>query len=574
MWTPNRIQAVAACVKSPEYFVDTFGWMDADEGIVPFNIGAAEGEDFYYQRQILQAFIAGDNILILKSRRAGLSWIAALICAWGVNFHRGWNALLVSRTEKEAISLLAKVKFILDNLAYKDAIYIEQATDASWLRNNIVVNNQRMLAIGHKNDRGEVSSVSKIESLTTTKHSGRGEKSRFVFVDEVQFIENQDEVFGSVLTTGARAGQWMMGSNAGDVGTRFHHMCLVGKAGENKTFWYREVWPEETGIDKDDIDAMSEAMPQDIINQEWYLTFRQPGNAVFNHTHLAACYKPPDMYPEIDDTLKEYRQKVINGKGEFYYYNGVDSAVGKSHRKSREKDYNAWVSLTMTGIQAHAYYDKRPLSTWAGQNVTDENGVVMATPGKVVELHNTWPGLAIIEEQGPGQVVLSRYELPQDGVSDYRPITMSQPVKSRLIKNLIIAIESHTIVITDEKTYQQLSMYQYGDKPDTYEAPIGFNDDLVMALAMALEALRIEGGFELSFVKSDRLEDLELRPFEQRHKELVDLSTAAVAPVQQYKLPTGARPLEYMPRPFQELPAPADEQFLPNPFIIEELNRD
>jgi hypothetical protein len=169
--------------------------MDADEGVCQFNIGREAGDDFYYQREMLHRFMAGENIIILKSRRAGLSWIAAAICAWGVNFNRGWNALLVSRSEKESISLLRKVKFILNNLSYKDHVDLTQATPTVWLRNQIVVDNQQTLAIGHANEQGEITTQSIVQSLTTTKHSGRGEKTKFVFVDEVGLIKIQSTSF-------------------------------------------------------------------------------------------------------------------------------------------------------------------------------------------------------------------------------------------------------------------------------------------------------------------------------------------------------------------------------------------
>ena len=966
------------CIKSPAYCLDKFVWMDADDGIIPFNIGNTPKEDFYYQREILNHLVAGENVVILKSRRVGLSWIAAFYTWWGINFHRGWNALLVSRTEKEAVSLLKKVKFIHNNLAYKNDEDITKATPATFLQNMVEYSSQSMFGIGHRNDQGIVSSVSSATSYTTTKHTGRGEKAKFVFVDEVQFIEEQEEVFGSALTTAARAGQYMMGcvtedtiiftengvetigdyvangspkgfsdivpvnvlgkdglktatkvfnngfgdtlkiktthnyelecslihpiyvyreghlqwikaedisvgdvlpisrgmnvwgnsvdisdciwkpekdlwryklidlpteltpdlayllglivgdgyigkksvdiattdketeawlakspfglsfnksqinfrasskqfvkfceafgmpigvkapykyipkrimkapkdivvaflqglfdtdghsevngrvgftstserlvnevrmlllnagivcskynhttsernidgrkikackafrlnitsdatkffdtvgfrlsrkqgnrkensvnlndslpveyglikdirdnlqygenttiktrmrnnatkqknsgfvsyyfahaileelsqlenlssyrtlkeqveknylwvtvteiaphenytvdfnipeghnyignglilhnSNAGDAGTRFYHMCMQGRAGDNKTYWYREVWPWEAAIDEATIDRASEALPEDIKKQEWYLVFKQSGNAVFNETHLAACYKPMDMFPEIKHKVESYKKEVEEGFR--WYYSGVDSAVGKVHRKSKIKDFNCFTSLTMDGIQAFCYTDKKPLSEWAGADIKNADGVLVPTVGTVSRLHKEWPGVAAIEENGPGYTVISRHHLPPDGLSDRRIITMSQPVKSRIIKNLIIAVESHMIVITDELTYQHMSRYQYGEKPDTYEAPMGEHDDCVMALAMAWDTLLAEGGIELRLPDGKTIDDL--RPAATEY----DPEIAGIAPVIKNKLPRGMRASAFMPRPY------------------------
>lgn len=570
-WTNQQIKEAANCIRDPLYFLENFIWLDADEGIIPFVIGYEEGQDFFYQREIIKHLLNHENVAVLKSRRVGLSWIAAFYTAWLINFHRGVNVLFVSRGEKEAISLLDKVRFILNNLAYRDSNDITRATPADFLRNEIVIDQQTMLGIGHRNQKGEVASISRVRSLTTTKHSGRGEKAAFVFVDEVQFIDHQDEVFGAVLTTAARAGHWMMGSNAGDVGTRFHHLCMLGRAKENKNFWYREVWPHEAGIDKETIEAQSEVLTEDVIAQEWYLTFRQPGNAVFDITHLSACYKPLDMFPALKTELETYRDKVIDGVPGFKYYSGVDSALGKAHRKSKEKDYNAWVSLTHHGIQAFAYYDKKPISTWAGHNIVNERGDTIALPGKVSELHSEWPGLCTIEENGPGALVISRHITPNDGLSDYRSIDVKHHIKSRIIKNLIIAIESHAITVIDEKTYQQLSVFQYGEVPDTYDCPPGFNDDLVMALAEAYDGIMLEGGGEL-VIGGSNMDALERRPYDQRYHELINLHDAAVAPAVAYKVPAGVRINALLPRPFETEPIIPDSRFLPDPRIMESIN--
>lgn len=571
-WTEAEVGHAVHCVKDPVYFLDNFCWIDADEGIMPFKVGKSPTVDYFYQYEIIQHLLNQENVAVLKSRRVGLSWIASFYAAWLINFHRGINVLFLSRKESDAISLVAKVKFILMNLAYKDSDDITTATPADFLKNKIVIDKQQMIGIGHLNEHGEVSSISKVTALTTTKRSGQGEKARFVFVDEVQSIDNQEEVFAAALLTAARAGHWLMGSSAGDVGTRFHHICMTGRAKENKTYWYREVWPQEAGIDEETIERASETLTEDMVQQEWYLTFRQPGNTVFDPTHLAACYKPPDMFPNIKAKLAEYRHKVMTSGGLYKYMSGVDSAMGKAHKKSKEKDFNYFIALTNDGIEAFTYYDKKPLSTWAGQNITLDNGQIMSAAGKVSELHAQWPGLCTIEENGPGVVVISRHILPEDGFSTMRLIDIKHQIKSRIIKNLIIAIESHSIVITHEKTYQQLSMFQYGELPDTYVCPLGFNDDGVMALAEAYDGLLSEGGMELSFGSGKSLDTLERMPYDRAYHELIELKNASIAPAISYRVPEGLRLSSAMPLPLEEFPRLANPRFMANEEILRQIH--
>lgn len=571
-WTDEELKHTIRCVKDPIYLLDLFCWMDADDGIIPFAVGKSPEEDFFYQYEIIEHLLKGENVAILKARRVGLSWIAAFYTAWLINFHRGINVLFVSENEKKAISLLNKVKFILKNLAFKDASELTEATPADFLKSKWVVDNQTELGIGHVDDTGEVTSISSVKSLTTTKRSGAGEKAKFVFLDEVQFIENQDEVFAAALTTTKRAGHWLMGSNAGDVGTRFHHLCMQGRTGENRSYWYREVSFEEAGITEEVVEKDREILTDDLMGQEWYLQFRQSGNAVFDITHLAACFKPPDMFPEIKQKLDDYRELVMTSNGRFKYYSGVDSAMGKAHRKSREKDYNCFSALTQDAIQAFAYFDKKPLSTWAGANENGTNGEIISNPGKVSELHAKWPGLCTIEENGPGLVVISRHHTPVDGFSQTRSIDIKHHIKSRIIKNLIIAVESHTIVITDEKTYQQLSLFQFGDLPDTYECPKGSNDDGVLALAEAYDGLMLEGGYEIVFGSGSTLDTLERKPYDQAYHRLRDLQHAIVAPAIAYRDLPGVRVSSLMPLPFEEFARTIDSRFMPDESILKRIN--
>lgn len=579
--THDQIREIVRCIKDPIYCLQNYVWMKADSGIRQFNVGEKEGEDYFYQKQMVRWLQNGERIVVLKNRRAGASWIGAFWAWYNVNFKKGFESVLVSIGEKEAISLLNKVKFIHDNLHFKDDLKIENCRPADFLKSpKTTPYNTTNFTLAHFDENGEPTSVSKIQSLTTTKKSGRGESSGFVFVDEANFIENQEEVLSSVITTAAIAGQWLLSSNAGSSGTVFHSLCMSGREKLEDKRWvtvddptkpryiYREVWPDESGITNEMIRNAS-ITTNEHTNKEWYLTFIQAGNAVFAQEHLDICYKNPQLYPEIQETIDQYRIKVKNGNGLYYYYSGVDSAVGKTHRKSKLKDWNCFTTLTMTGIQVYTYYDQKPLAEWAGTSVHDHTGLLIDQPGKVSRLHKQYPGLCQIEENGPGYTVLNRHILPEDGISDTRRVSMSQKTKTRLINQLQIAIESHQIVITDPRTYNELSIYEYGSTPNTFNAPVGSHDDSVVALALAWDNLLFEGGFALEFAYSADLSELQMKPFDKNYEDVMDMRLAPIAPMVDIR--EGTRPLDYMPLPFEDKPRQADSRFLPDMDLMKKL---
>lgn len=292
------------------------------------------------------------------------------------------------------------------------------------------------------------------------------------------------------------------------VGDVFHRMteqgdlCEAGHISEEELgFKYIKIHWSEAGITQEQVNKSNVGSTQEKSDQEWEFKFISPGSAVFHPTHLAACYKPPEQYPEVAKALAEYREEVAKLDGNLFYYSGADTIVGKKHKKSREKDFNAFVALTKSGIQAFCHMGQEPLSQWAGMTLDGEE-----IPGMVPQLHAEWPGMLQVEENGPGYTVINRYQPPPDIFSMMTPVSMSAILKRGAIERLIVLVESHGIVITDLRLYQQMQVFeQIG--PGQYSAPQGYHDDLVIALALAVDALQKHGS--LAFPWGDNTDKLE-----------------------------------------------------------------
>lgn len=511
--TPQQLAEFFKCQFSPIYFAKTFAWIMQSETseVIPFN-------PLSYRLKILKKLYKGKNLLGKKSRRVGWSWTVALFVAWLINFRPGVRVLFLSKNEDDAKDLLAKVRFILRNLAYHDAKEFEDATLAPWLLNHIETDNQTTLSIGFHNDEGKVTKVSTVESLTTTGQSGRSRGATLIFIDEFGFIKPDDEkTWTAIKPTVARGGQWVACSTCNGVGGVFHRLCMQAERGDNKKFDYMVTHWTETEITPEQYEEAIEGMDEQSIAQEWEMDFAQSGDPAFNATHLAACYKPPDEYPEIKEFIEEYHRKV----GE--YYLGVDSALGKAHRASNLKDYNSLTALSNNGIQCFTENNKASLAKWAGYTQDDTE-----IPGMVSLLHAKYPGTMYIEENGPGSTVINRHKVPTDAISQIVPIPMTQKTKSRIINNLAIAVESHQIIITDLFTYQCMLVYQRGDQPGTWNAPKGYNDDPVMALALAWDALVREQNYVIDLGLPNNPKRAIKSPEEI---ELINIENAANGPV-------------------------------------------
>lgn len=530
--SPHQVKEIRKCKRSPEYFADTYCWIQqkASAGVsertstIPFTMGrrpARQAEvdernvpdeaQFFFQRQILRWLSKRENVLTLKSRRVGCSWVAAVYVAWLINFNEGASVAFISETGEKAKDILSKVEFILKNLALHDHDNIKKATRCSWLKGDFHTDNETKIEIAWHDDSGEVVNTSSLTSLTNTDDSGRSGDYTFIVFDELDFYEHPDTTWASATTALTRGGHWMAISTPNQIGFVFHRMCAAGDLtlegkydGEPLDYKYIRIHWSEAGINPSEIRKRTVGFTQELIDKEWEWKWITPGTVAFDPTHLAVCYKPPAQYPVIAKELEEYRQKVeaykagVPGAQQLYYYSGADTAKGNSHKKSREKDYHAFVATTKSGIEAFSYASQEPLSRWAGQNL-DNNGQKIIVEGTCSKLHADWPGFLQIEEEGPGYTTYNNHQLPNDAFSAAYPTTMKHKFKKGAVERFIIKIESHQFIITSLALYQQLSVIQKGTLPGTYAAPAGYNDDLFIAVILAEDARDQEGGMEFTF---------------------------------------------------------------------------
>jgi hypothetical protein len=70
--------------------------------------------------------------------------------------------------------------------------------------------------------------------------------------------------------------------------------------------------------------------------------------------------------------------------------------------------------------------------------------------------------------------------------------TTTNSTKQKAIRDLQLALQNQKIRISDTTTLNEMKVYQYVDE-NKMEAAQGFNDDCVMSLAIAWQAVLSEG---------------------------------------------------------------------------------
>lgn len=157
------------------------------EGIVG---GKRQFEKWPHVMEIADALLNDRKIVILKARQLGASWVGAAYACWMFMFHPGSLVGMFSRGEREAVRLMAKVKFIYKNLP------------RGWTRSLETDSRLEM----------QLNFAEGIESIITafpsTSDAGRGDDFSLVVMDEADSHEALEEAYtalsGSIDSTGGQ----------------------------------------------------------------------------------------------------------------------------------------------------------------------------------------------------------------------------------------------------------------------------------------------------------------------------------------------------------------------------------
>ena len=203
---------------------------------------------------------------------------------------------------------------------------------------------------------------------------------------------------------------------------------------------------EQPMFPKEEIDKMSEGMPEHVKKQEIFAEFLDGSGTVFR---------------DIKNCIRGQLEEPQSGKT---YKAGIDLA--------RLRDFTV---ITILDSDNHLVaYDRFNNIEWSVQN------------DMIEKILRKYDARALIDSTGVGDAILG--ELGKRGlrVDGYKFTNQSKRI---LIDNLILAIEKAEITFPEIKELiDELELFEYDTSSPNikYSAPSGFHDDFVMSLGLAL----------------------------------------------------------------------------------------
>ena len=462
---------IAERLEAFEYFCSHYWHIKHPErGRIKFEMREA-------QRETIRAWMSNRYSIVLKARQIGFSTLASAYAFWLAYFWSDRFIVMLSRTEREAIKLLAKAKYGQKNLPAW--MKLRGPTTTSDNQTKITFDNESI-----------------IESLPSGNDPARGESVYLVVVDEWAFLPNAEEAWASIEPIADVGGRVIGLSTANGSGDFFHQMWVGAETGTNH---FKPIFWSWAAGDRDEAwyEAKRKSMPEWQLHQEYPRTpeeaFIKSGNPVFDIDALLAyetaaptrCElliherKNVDFHQVPNGELAVWQFPDIQGT----YVIGADVAEGLSYG-----DYScAHVIDANSGVI---------VATWHGHVDPDMFGIILAELGWkynscLVAVENNNHGLTTVkalQKYGYKNLYRQRRLAQKDPtvteILGWRTTAASKPLA---IDELAAAIRDDEVGILDERTIGELKAYVRDPNGKTHGSP---HDDRVMALAITWQMMK------------------------------------------------------------------------------------
>lgn len=439
--------------------------------------------DLYpFQSQTLKEFAENDFNIVLKSRQMGISTLVAAYSLWLMIFHKDKNVLIISIKQDVSKEIVSKVRFANDNLP-------------AWMKVECKEDNRLSLKLVNG---------SQITATSSATSAGRSQALSLLILDEAAFIEKAEEIWAAAQPTLSTGGKSILLSTPNGVGNFFHKMWIQSEEGTNKFHPIKLPWhlhPERDQNWRDEQDRVSENLKKTA--QELDCDFLSSGTTVIDLV-LLDWFKKTYMKDPIE-------KRGINQDYWIWQYPLYTSDAGyivaADVARGDGADYSAFHVLNAKTMEQCAEY-KGHISTKDFGNML----VSVAT-----DYNNA---LLIVEREGPGwatlqQIIDRGYPNTFYGSADLRYVDVEQQMtnkyyteEKKLVPGFATTLRTRPVIISNMCQYfvdKSISIYskRFYSEIDVFiwknhkaQAADGYNDDLVMSLAIGLwvrdTALRLQ----------------------------------------------------------------------------------
>tara|TARA_B100000287_G_scaffold425824_1_gene472767 strand:+ start:28 stop:1614 length:1587 start_codon:yes stop_codon:yes gene_type:complete len=451
------LKEIVQCGKDPVYFLNNYAKISHPmHGLIPFRT-------YNFQDDLLNDFNDHRFNVILKARQLGISTITAGYVVWMMLFHRDKNVLVMATKFGTAANLVKKVKNIMRHLP-------------KWIKiANISVDNRTSF---------ELSNGSQIKASSTSSDAGRSEALSLLVIDEAAHVEGLDELWTGLYPTLSTGGRCIALSTPNGVGNWFHQTYVGAEEQTNDFYPTKLPWDVHPDRDYAWFENETKNMSRRQIAQELECNFNMSGETVIHSDDILKienAVESPHHRAGFDRNLWLWEEF----NPEHSYLLVADVARGDG------RDYSAFHVINIT--------EMRQVAEYQGKVELDMYAMFLADIGKqfgnamiVVENNNVgYAVLTKLEDMAYSNVYYSTKGTHQyldsyqarNNSSAVLGFTTSMKTRPLIIAKLEEFVRNDLITVKSSRLLNELKTFVWNNgKP---EAMRGYNDDLVMSLAIA-----------------------------------------------------------------------------------------
>lgn len=431
------------------------------------------------QIETAKAYIADDQVLILKARQIGFTTLTMVFCVWRMLFFEDFSIIVLSRKDDDAKANLAMAALAIRELPLEFQKFLPQRTDSGASR--ITMSNGSWME-SHPAGGG---------------NPARGRTVSLMILDEWAFMPDPDDAWAAVKPVTDIGGRIVALSTANGWGNTFHKMWVSAVAGDNN---FQPIFFPWWAVPERD-EAWYEQQRRDM--QPWQLAqefpstpeeaFIKSGNPVFDLDYLKGIVTEDPILGQLVGETPSSRHLIQNEHGFLRIYAmpavGSSYAIGADVAQGLEHgDYScAQVIDIKTGLVA---------AVWHGHIDPDLFGDELAALGWFYNValvgvefnnHGMTTNKALLRGGYPNIYYRKRLGNRREVVSEELGFMTTRSTKPFIIDGLGAAMRNGELLCLDEPTRQELMTYVRKPDGSTEGSP---HDDRVMALAIAQEMRR------------------------------------------------------------------------------------
>lgn len=452
------------CAKDPVYFMRKYCMIQHPvRGKIKFDL-------YPFQEDSLLQFKDHDYNIILKSRQLGISTLTAGYSLWSMIFNEDFNCLVIAIKQDTAKNLVTKVRVMHDFLP-------------SWLRPGVVEDNKLSLRL--KNG-------SQVKAVSSSPDAGRSEALSLLVIDEAAFIDKVDDIWTSAQQTLATGGKAIVLSTPNGTGNFFHRTWMKAESNENKFNTIRLHWtvhPERHQEWRDEQDVI---LGKDQAAQECDCDFISSGATVvpgelLEWFRINQCIEPVEKrgienemwiweYPDYSRSYIVVADVARGDGADYSTYHVIDietvTQVAEFKSQIGVKEFgNMLVNIATEYNEALLVIENANIG-WAAIQPAIDRGYK--------NLYYTYKHEGVVDTE----VQLRKGYDMKDKSQMVPGFTTSSRTRPLLVSKLDIYFREKAVNVRSKRLIDELFVFIWrGSRP---EAQHGYNDDLVMAFAIAM----------------------------------------------------------------------------------------